>query len=77
MIIYLLAFFVVFCFIFIMPSLLGLLGAMEPGPQQEEAAKLAAQRAMQGKVLPAAVLAVLATGAGAYYQVLPGLRGNA
>jgi len=74
LLLYLFGFFALFCALLVLPPLLDLLGGMAPGPEQEELAKQAAREAMRGKLLPVFALAVISTGIGGYYGVLPGLR---
>ena len=70
-ILYLAGFFFAFAFLQILPELIALL-ELAPGPEQERAAKEMAQA--KSNPLLTLILSVLATAAGAYYEVLPGLR---
>ena len=71
---YFAAFFFAIAMLLIIPELLKVLGAMAPGPEQEEMAKKVAQ-ATAGPRLPYAfILATFVTALGAYYRVLPGLK---
>lgn len=69
-ILYIAGFFFFFAFLQIMPDLIQLL-ELPPGPDQEVAAKELARR--KSNPLLSLILAVVATGAGAYYEILPGL----
>jgi hypothetical protein len=71
---YLFAFFFAFCLILVAPALWEVLRSMPPGPEQEAAAKQAAQRAASGKLLMAFFLATAATGIAGYRGWLPGAR---
>ena len=70
-ILYLVAFFFLFSFLQVLPDLVALL-EMPPGPNQELAAREAAQAATNP--LASLLLAVLATALGSYYSVLPGMK---
>jgi len=72
MMLYLFAFFFLFCMILVGPALWHVLQSMPPGPEQEEAARVAAREAARGKLGIAFVLAVTATGIGVYQRWLPG-----
>ena len=74
MMLYLFAFFFTFCLILVGPALFEVLQTVPPGPEQEEAARLAAQEAAQGKLGLAFALAVAAVGLGSYSGWLPGTR---
>ncbi len=69
-ILYLGVFFFFFAFLQIMPDLIQLL-ELPPGPDQEIAAKELARK--KSNPLLSLILSVVATGAGAYYEILPGL----
>ncbi|MGH0031792.1 MAG: hypothetical protein ACQGVC_18545 [Myxococcota bacterium] len=71
---YLFAFFFLFCLLLVAPALWEVLHSMPPGPEMEAAANRAAREAMQGKMLLAFALATAATGAGMYTGWLPGTR---
>jgi len=73
-VLYLGGLFLVFAMLLILPQLLDVLESVPPGPEQEAVAKEVAQKAAAPLLLPAFLLAVLTTGLGAYYRVLPGLR---
>jgi hypothetical protein len=74
LILYLFAFFFAFCLILVAPALWQVLHSMPPGPEQEAAAREAARRAADGKLLLAFFLATAATGIGGYRGWLPGAR---
>jgi hypothetical protein len=74
MLLYLALFFFGFAFLLILPELLDVLASQPPGPEQEEAAKLAARKALEGRLVPVFLMALAAAGAGAYYRILPGMR---
>ena len=74
MMLYLFAFFFLFCLILVGPALWEVLQTVPPGPEQEEAAKRAAQEAARGKLGIAFVLAVAAVGIGSYSGWLPGTQ---
>ena len=73
-ILYLMGFFFAAALLLILPELLEVLAEVPPGPEQQEIAKQAAQRAVGPRLLPALIISVLATAAGTYLEVLPGLR---
>ena len=70
-ILYLAAFFFLFAFLQILPDLIGLL-ELPPGPEQEAAAREVARK--KSSPLLSILLSVIATGIGAYYEILPGLK---
>jgi len=70
-ILYLAAFFFFFAFLQILPDLITLL-ELPPGPEQESAARELARR--KSNPLLSIILSVVATGVGAYYEILPGLK---
>lgn len=74
MLLYLMLFFFGFAFLMILPALMDVLASHPPGPAQQEAARVAAQQALQGRLVPVFLMALAATGIGGYYRVLPGLR---
>ena len=76
MMLYLFAFFILYCLLLVAPELLKVLSTVEPGPEQEEIAKEASRVAIRGKLLPAFLLAALTVGLGGRFQVLPGFRQN-
>lgn len=67
-----LIFFLLFCFLQVLPQMIDLIGATGMTPEQQEAA---AQEIMRERVslLLSLLLSLGATGLGAYYEVLPGL----
>jgi hypothetical protein len=72
--VYLLAFFVVFSLLLIMPELMGVLRDVAPGPEQERVAQEVARQAFGPRALYALGLALAAVGRGSDRRVLPGLR---
>ena len=74
LLIYLFAFFFLFCLILVVPALFEVLQTLPPGPEQEEAARIAAQEAASGKLGAAFLLATFATGVGLYKHWLPGTQ---
>jgi hypothetical protein len=74
LILYLFAFFFLFCLILVGPALWEVLHSMPPGPEQGAAARDAARQAAQGKLLLAFFLATAATGIAGYRGWLPGTR---
>ena len=70
---YLVLFFFLFSFLQILPDLIALL-EMPAGPEQQNAAQEASHRS--SSPLASALLALLATSAGSYYRVLPGMKVN-
>ncbi len=71
---YLFAFFFLFCMILVMPALFEVLRTLPPGPEQEEAARIAARDAASGKLGMALLLATVVTGVGLYKRWLPGTQ---
>ncbi|MDG2050953.1 MAG: hypothetical protein P8M78_12395 [Myxococcota bacterium] len=71
-IIYLVAFFLFFSFLQVLPELIHLAETMPPGPDQEEAARRVMQEGLN--VLLSVLLSLGATSLGAYYSILPGMR---
>ena len=74
LIFYLFGFFFLYCFALVAPALWEVFQSMPPGPEQEEAAKQAAQQAAAGRMGIAAVAAIVTTGIGMYKDLLPGTR---
>ncbi len=72
--IYLFGFFFLYCMALIAPALYEVAQTLPPGPEQEEAAKQAAQEAIQPRLVIAFAASVLTTALGAHFKVLPGLR---
>jgi hypothetical protein len=73
-ILYLLCFFFVYATLLVLPELLEVLAEVPPGPEQELAARDAAQEAASGRIWIAVGLTLATVIAGAYYRVLPGMR---
>jgi len=72
---YFFACFFLYCLLLAAPALFEVARSMPPGPEQQEAARRAAQEALRGR-LPVALLAALLTvGALAWARALPGMRG--
>jgi len=69
---YVALFFFLFAFLAILPELLEVLRGLPPGPEQEQAAAEAARRA--SRPLLSLVLALVTTGLGTHFHVLPGMR---
>lgn len=74
MLLYVAAFFVLYCLLFALPDLVRLAITTPPGPEQEELAKQLAYTAVRPKLLIVFVAAVATVAAGAYTGWLPGLR---
>ena len=72
--IYLFGFFFLYCLVLIAPALYEVAVTIPPGPEQEEAAKQAAQKAIQPRLAIAIAASVFTTALGAHFKVLPGLR---
>lgn len=73
-ILYLFGFFFGYCLLLVAPALWEVLQTMPPGPEQQEAARVAAQAAAKPRLWVAIGLAALTTILGAHYHVLPGFR---
>jgi len=73
-ILYLFVFFFLFCLALALPALLEVARTVPPGPKAQAAAEQAAYQAVQGRLLPAFLLALATLVAGARFRVLPGLR---
>ena len=73
-ILYLFGFFFVYCLLLVSPTLLEVLATVPTGPEQEEAARGAAQEAIRPRLWIAVVASALTTVLGVHYRVLPGLR---
>jgi len=69
---YLVAFFLLFCFLQVLPDLMALIETVPPGPEQEAAATQIMRERVN--LLLAVVLSLGATSLGSYYSVLPGMR---
>ncbi len=72
--IYLFGFFFLYCMLLIAPALWEVLQTLPTGPEQEEAAKQAAQQVIQPRLAIAITASVVTTTLGAHFKVLPGLR---
>ena len=72
--IYLFGFFFLYCLVMIAPALYEVAQTLPPGPEQEEAAKQAAQQAIQPRLAIAIAASVFTTTLGAHFKILPGLR---
>jgi TctA family transporter len=72
---YLVAFFVVYCLLLAAPALIDVANSMPPGPDQQEAAARAAQEALQSRLWIAGVAALVTTAIGIRAGVLPGTAG--
>jgi hypothetical protein len=73
-VLYLFGFFFVYCLLLVAPALLQILATVPTGPEQEAAARVAAQEAVQPRLWIAAAASALSTILGAHYRVLPGMR---
>jgi hypothetical protein len=71
---YVFAFFFLFCLMIVAPALYEVWQTMPPGPEQEAAAERAARTAMGSRSYVALFAAVAVTAVGAYARALPGLR---
>lgn len=71
---YLGAFFLAFAFALTLPALWPLLGSTAPGPELQERARQVARDALRPRLGLAFGLAALATLAGSWLRVLPGMR---
>ena len=71
---YVAAFFFLFCMVLVAPSLYEVWQTVPAGPEQQEEAKRLAQEVVQPKLRIAFVAAVAATALGAYTRVLPGMK---
>jgi hypothetical protein len=69
---YLATFLVLFSFLQVLPDLIGLLGSMPPGPEQQTAAEAIMRDGSSPFV--SLVLSLGVTALGSYYQLLPGMR---
>jgi hypothetical protein len=71
---YLLAFFLLYAFLLILPELLTVLRDVPAGPEQQQIAQETAHRVARPRLAWAVALALGSVGLGAWLQVLPGLR---
>jgi hypothetical protein len=69
---YLVVFFFLFSFIQVLPDLIGVLTEMPTGPAQQQAAERVARDG--SSPLTSAVLSLVATSLGSYFELLPGMR---
>ncbi|MCC6642521.1 MAG: hypothetical protein IT386_15280 [Deltaproteobacteria bacterium] len=70
---YLAAFFLLFALALALPALWPLLGSTAPGPELQELARETARATLRPRIGLAFALAVLATLAGTWLRVLPGM----
>jgi len=73
---YLAAFFVLFCFVLMGPELYDVLSTVPTGPEQQRLAEEVARDTIGPRLPAALVLSLLAVGLGGYYERLPGLRAD-
>jgi hypothetical protein len=73
-ILYLFGFFFVYCFLLVAPELWSVWRHLAPGPEQQQAAREAAQRALQPRLWIAFAAAVASVAIGLHRGVLPGAR---
>ena len=73
-ILYLFAFFLLYCLILVAPTLFEVARALPPGPEQQAAAEAAAREAVRGRLLFAFLAALASVSLGAHFRRLPGLR---
>ena len=73
-ILYVMAFFFVYCFALAGPALWNVLQTVPPGPEQEALASQAAQEAVQSRLWVALAAAVITTGVGMAKKLLLGTR---
>lgn len=71
---YVVGFFFLYIVALVLPELIQVVAQVEPGPEQERIAEQIAREAARPRLLVALVLSLVTVGAGAYYQLLPGLR---
>ena len=71
---YLIGFFFLYSLLLVLPQLLDVLARVPPGPDQQEIAREVARQAIRPRLAIVLALAVLSTGLGGYYQILPGMR---
>ena len=77
---YFFGFFLLFCFVMILPAMVDAVAQLPPGgevtrAEKEQGARVA-QAALAGKIPWALVAATLTTGLGVYLKVLPGIPRN-
>jgi hypothetical protein len=73
-ILYLFAFFLLYCAILVAPTLIDVARTLPPGPEQQQAAEAAAREALRGNLLPVFLAALASVSLGAWTRRLPGLR---
>ena len=73
---YVVAFFLLYCLLLAAPALIEVTRGMPPGPEQQEAAARAAKEAVQSRLWMAGVAALLTTAIGIRAGVLPGTRAS-
>ena len=73
-ILYVFFFFFAYCFAWAGPALLDILQNTPVGPEQQEQARLVTQERVQPYLHWIAALAIATTGAGMYYEFLPGMK---
>jgi len=71
---YVVGFFFLFALLMVLPELLDVLEQVPSGPEQQQLAEDAAHEAIGSKIYVALAGAILLTGLGGYFQVLPGLK---
>jgi hypothetical protein len=71
---YFAALFFVFGLLLVLPELGHVMETIPPGPEQQAAAQKAVHEAIRPRLPFAMVLALVTTGAGAYFRFLPGFR---
>ncbi|MDH3211761.1 MAG: hypothetical protein OEM05_04670 [Myxococcales bacterium] len=69
---YLVAFFVLYCLLIAAPALIEVANDVPPGPEQQEAAARAAKEAVQSRLWMAGLAALVTTALGIRARVLPG-----
>ena len=71
---YLFAFFAVYCLLLVSPTLFEVAQTVPPGPEQQAIVEQAVKEGMQPRLWVAVVLSAVTTTMGAHYRLLPGLR---
>lgn len=74
LVLYVIGLFFAIALLLILPELLKVLAEVPTGPEQQEAAQQVAREAARPKILPAFLISLLVTAAGAYLEILPGFR---
>jgi TctA family transporter len=69
---YLIAFFLLYCLLLAAPALIEIANSVPPGPEQQEAAARAAKEAVQSRLWMAGLAALVTTAIGIRAGVLPG-----